>query len=64
LAKQILKPSLLNHLDDSLHVLNNSLEFERNFLHFTDANLGYEFSLEIKRLKLPKDEVEKILKIF
>lgn len=61
-ARQILKPALLNHLDNNLEKLQNSLQFENNYLQLKDCDFGFEFERELNELHLPLDVVTNIKK--
>lgn len=47
LARQILKPSLINHLNGDLQTLENSLKYPQNMLNYNDCDLGYSFENEL-----------------
>lgn len=60
IARQILKPAIVNHLENNLELLQNSLRFENNYLSLSDSDLGYDFQKIISEVNLTVEQVTDI----
>lgn len=60
MARQILKPCLINNLNRDLEKLQNSLMYPRNILNYNDCDLEYAFENELTAHNIISERLQKL----